>query len=380
MEFFVKTAEVQRAVKLLSVAAKVNTLSFEGRVLIRAEDDSVKFLANNGKTGVSYVVPAKVIASGETSVVYSKVKSFLMTFQPWDGETGAEEFHFTMENGKMDIKTNVKHLNGQVAKSDLKADTIRSDNIPRIDAVEEPNMILNSSIIKTAIDKVLYAVDPKNTQASYAQCICMIFTESHVSFVATDGRVLCEYKVNNECDLKEGAYLLSHEFIMGLRRIIVDDVQLFWQIDKRIAKVDFDNIIFQGYIQSINLKSEYPDYSKQFTLFNSSVEIEREMIVSGLSSFVDVLDSEDFNRVSFQIKDKKLSIKTDVSNFEVEDTNLPEDTSIIVDVDGKDMLNTLYSMSDEDVAIKFMDETKGLVFDSIGFEKQKAYVTNLMRR
>jgi DNA polymerase III sliding clamp (beta) subunit (PCNA family) len=371
---------VQRAVKLLSVSAKVNTLSFEGRILVRAEEDSVKFLSNNGKTGVSYVVPAKVITPGETSVVYSKIKSFLMTFQPWDGETGAEEFHFIMENGKMNIKTSVKHLNGQIAKSNLKVDTIRSDNIPKIEAVEEPNMILNSSIIKTAVDKVLYAVNPKDTQTNYAQCICMIFTEDHVSFVATDGRVLCEYKVNNDCSLKEGAYLLTHEFIMGLRRIIVDDVQLFWQIDKRIAKVDFDNIIFQGYIQGINLKSEYPDYKKQFTLFDSSVELERDMLVNGLSSFVDILDGEDFNRVSFEIKDKKLSIRTDVSNFEVEDTNLPEDLSVIVDVNGKDMLNTLYSMSDEDVAIKFIDETKGLVFDSIGFEKQKAYVTNLMRR
>lgn len=379
MEFFIKTVDMQRAVKILSVVAKQNTTSFEGKVLIKTEEDSIKFLSNNGKTGISYVVPAKIVSTGETSVIYSKIKGFLMTFLPWDGEMGAEEFHFIKDKEKLVIKVSSKHTNGNTAKSNLKVDTLQSNDIPTIPDIDAANMILNSSIIKTAIDKVMYAVSPSN-QTFFATCICMSFTPDFVRFTATDGRVLCEYKVKNECALKTGAYLLTHEFIMGLRRILVDDTQLFWEINEKTARVEFDNTLFQGYVKGVDINNDYPDYEAQFNLFENSVEIEKDLLLNGLSSFVDVLDGEDSNRVSFEIKNQTLILRTDFSKFEYENKLLPEDLDIVVDINGKDMLNTLYSISDEEVAIKFINSTSGLVVDSLGFDEQKAFVINIARR
>ena len=380
MEFFTKTQDIQRAIKLLSVVARVNTASFEGRVLISADADGVKLLVNNGKTGMVHTIPAKVVDDGEVSVVYSKIRVFIMTFLPWDGTLGAEEFHFISDDSKMNIKTSTLHTNGMVAKSELKVDLIEAESIPRIGAVESPNMILNSSIIKTAVDKVLYAVATKNSLIPYTMCICMIFSDEFIKFVATNGRVLCEYKVKNDCNIKEGAYLLTHEFITGLRRIITDDVQLFWDVSDNAAKIDFDNTLFQGYIQRIDLKDEYPDYERQFSLFETIVPIDRDVLLSGLQSFVDVLNSDDFHRVSLLIENNKLTLKTDNSHFELEDSSFPKDLHMAVDVSGKDMLSTLQSISDSNIKLKFIDKSNGLVFESVGYDLQKAYVVNLVRR
>lgn len=380
MEFLVKTHDMQRAIKLLSVVAKVNTASYEGRVLISTENGKVKLLVNNGKTGMVHTIPAKVIDEGEVSVVYSKIRVFIMTFLPWDGTLGAEEFHFTSDDSKLNINTSSLHMNGMVAKSELKVDLIETESIPRIGPVETPNMILNSSIIKTAVDKVLYAVATKNSLIPYTMCICMIFSDEFIKFVATNGRVLCEYKVKNDCNIKEGAYLLTHEFITGLRRIITDDVQLFWDVADSTARIDFDNTLFQGYIQKIDLKEQYPDYERQFSLFETTVPVDRDVLLSGLQSFVDALNSDDFDRVSLLIEDNKLILKTDTSYFELEDPSFPKDLKLAIDISGKDMLSTLHSISDSNVKLKFIDKDNGLVFESVGYDLQQAYVVNLVRR
>lgn len=380
MEFLVKTQDMQRAIKLLSVVAKVNTASFEGRVLISTETDKVKFLVNNGKTGMVHTIPAKVIDEGEVSVVYGKIRVFIMTFLPWDGTVGAEEFVFKSDGTKLSINASSLHLNGAVAKSELKVDLIETESIPRISSIESPNMILNSSIIKTAVDKVLYAVSTKDSIVAYTMCICMIFSDEFIKFVATNGRVLCEYKVKNDCSIKGGAYLLTHEFITGLRRIITDDVQLFWHVSANVAKIDFDNTLFQGYIQQIDLKDQYPDYEQKFSLFETVISVDRDVLLSGLQSFVDILNGDDFHRVSFIIENNKLILNTDVSHFELFDESFPADLQMAIDVSGKDMLNTLHSISDSNIKLKFIDKDNGLVFESAGYDLQQAYVVNLVRR
>jgi len=379
MEFFVKTADIQRAIKLLSVTAKMNVVTYEGRLLITASEDGVHLLSNNGVSGITNFIPAKVVAPGELSVVYSKIKSFIMTFQPWDGESGVSEFHFIEKADKLSIKSVFKHSNGSESKNSLRVDTLKNSNIPKISLIKEPTMILNSSVVKTAIDRVVYALDPKGSVV-FMTGICMSFTEDFIKFAATGGKMLCEYKVENDCGLKEGAYLLTHEFIMGLRRVIVDDTQLFWEVGPRVAKVDFDNILYQGQVLKILHKDDYPNYECRFSMFEHSIDIDRDIILSGLSSFVDILSGDDFNRVSLSIKDKVLLLKTESSVFEYASESFDDKIDVTIDLDGKAVLNTLYAMSDKEVRIKFIDSANGVVFESLGFDKQQAYIVNLIRR
>jgi len=375
MEFFVKTHEAQRAIKLLSVTAKMNTTSFEGQIVIKAEEDSVLFLSNNGKTGISCKVPAKVVKPGEQTVIFSKIKSYIMTFAPWDGEIGVKDFHFISKPPHLHVKVINSHLDESTSKSNLKLDTIKAARFIAISTIDQPNLILNSSIIKSAIDKVLYAVDP-NGPTAYIKGIRMAFSKDKINFVSTNGKLISEFIVKNENTIEDQEYLLKHSFIMGLRRVLIDDAQLFMEFSDRSIKVSFDNVLFWG---ESNVLKTYPNYQKMFDVFDKTVEINREMLVNGLSSFVDVLNGEDYNRVSLKVNDNKLSLSTDNSLFEYDNVG-NKDIDFILDVDGKDLLNTLHSMTDDNVELKCLDEKNGLIVVSKGYDDQKAYVVNLVRR
>lgn len=379
MEFFIKTDEVQRAIKLLSVIVKSNVDTYEGLVSIATTEAGIRFTANNGKTGLSCVVPATIKSPGEIFIVYSKIKSFVMSVQPWTGSRGVEEIHFLVDKEKLKIKSIFINADGSKFRSNLSADLVKSIPLPKLSLIDQPNLILNSSLLKLAIDKVIYAVDAKGP-VLYTTGICLSFTNDSIKFAATDGRVLCEYILPNESALKEGAYLLPYEFIAGLRRILVDDAQLFFEITNKNMKVEFNDILYTGQIVSLKINRDYPDYTKQFTLFEQVVKVNRDIILYGMASFIDILESEDFNRLSLSIANKKMVLKTEQAYFEYELSGIADTIFIDVDVDGKDLSDTLYSIGSEMFYLKFIDDKHGIVFEAEGPEKQNAYIVNLFKR
>ena len=379
MEFFIKTDELQRAIKLLSVTVRTNVDTYESLISLTTTDGGIRFTANNGKTGLSCVVPATVKSSGEIFVVYGKVKSFVMSVQPWTGTHGVEEIHFTSDQDKLKIRAIFINADGSKFRSNLNADLVKSIPLPKLSLIEQPNLILNSSLLKTAVDKVIYAVDAKGP-VLYTTGICMSFTSDSIKFAATDGRVLCEYIISNDSNLKEGAYLLPYECIVGLRRILVDDAQLFFEITSKSMKVEFNDILYTGQIISLKINRDYPDYAKQFTLFKQSVKVNRDIILYGLASFMDLLESEDYNRLSLSIANKKLVLKTEQAYFEYELSGIDDTVFVDVDMDGKDLSDTLYSIGSEIFYLKFIDEKHGIVFEAEGPEKQNAYIVNLFKR
>ena len=78
MDFSIETGDLQRAIKLLSVTAKVNTKDSTGMILIQADQDNcIKFFSNNSNTALSYISDKAVVRiPGSTVIEYSKIKSF----------------------------------------------------------------------------------------------------------------------------------------------------------------------------------------------------------------------------------------------------------------------------------------------------------------
>ncbi len=374
MEFYVKTEEAQRAFKLLGVTAKVNTTDFEGQILIKALPDSVLFLSNNGRSGISCEIPANVTTQGKTTVIYSKMKSFIMTFVPWDGEIGAKEFHFSSESGKLHVATSTIHLNELETNSNLKLDQARGSAFASQVSLDEPTIILNSSIIKSAIEKGLYAID-SNSTIDYIKGLRMCVEKNTIQFTSTNGHVISDYTVTSEGELKDGDHFLSHEFLMGLRRIIVDDAQLFLEFTKTKTVVALDNVVYWS--TALHYK-EYPQYMSVFEEEEKEIEVDRETLLNGLSSFVDVLDADDHNRVTIEMVGNRLALKTDNSLFEY--PGLTEAVEFSLDLDGREMINTLHALGDDSLKLRSLGSTKGMVFESVGYEDHKSYVVSLKPR
>lgn len=377
MEFYVETAEFQRVVSLLSITAKTNTVDTSGRICIEAkEDNTISFLSNNGSTGILVDTDKAVVKEpGEVAVLYSKVKSFVSSFSPWNESYGAKEFRFVSDQKGTFISVVNVNENGKTSRGKLKLNTGSVYDIRKPEPFKEYAFALNSAVFKDAVSKVLYAIDPSGDKA-FLRGMNIHFDKDHIYFAGTNGRKLSEYKVKNASNVNEGSYIIQHDFIMGLRRALKEDYQVFFNMSGRMVQANFDGIIFWG--RKV-IGEDYPEYSGELEKFQHSIMLSKDILLSILAPFSDVLDNNDDNRLTIHIRDKVLTIYNDYASFEYEE-DLDFDDEFIMDLNGRFLIETVDSIRDDTLLIKFSDEEGHLILDSANFEDQKSLITSIRRR
>jgi len=119
-------------------------------------------------------------------------------------------------------------------------------------------------MFKAAVDKVIYAIEPNDFHRHALQGMSVQFDKDNIYFAGTNGRVLSEYQIKNTSDLTEGTFILKYDFIMGLKRLLGEETQLFFEINDKVINVKFDNIIFTG---KPLVGYTYPEYKSALTGF-----------------------------------------------------------------------------------------------------------------
>jgi len=377
MDFSIETGDLQKAIKLLSVTAKVNVLDSTGMVLITAaEDGIITFLSNNGSTALSFTSnKAEVKVPGAAVIEYGKVKSFVSSFHVWNDKDGVKDFHFDLTNNFLNVSVVNTHENSKISKGNLKLKVYDVYTIREPKKFSKPNFVLNSNIFRTATSKVLYAINPSDTRA-FLQGMNVVFTKDEICFVGTDGQRLSEYKVKNISDLDEGMFLLRYDFIMGLRRVVDAENQLAFEFDDRSVKAAFDGVIFWG--QTI-IGHEFPDYKTILGSAEDSIILDKEVLMSSLLPFADILNPDDNYRLTFSLSKGKMILSCDVAEFTY-DGQVDFPGEFIIDVNGQYMIQTIEVIKDDKIMIKFSDDDGVLVFDSGNFMDQSALITPVRRR
>ena len=378
MNFCISTSELQQAIKLLGVTAKINSVDAAGKILIEADESgNVSFFSNNSSTAISCVsTNAKVKSPGETSIFYNKIRSFVTAFKPWDEEDGAKEFCFNLKKDGLYITVDNTHPDGKTTKGKLKVGHFLPELIQKPKPFGEVNFILNSAMFKAAVDKVIYAIEPNDFHRHALQGMSVQFDKDNIYFAGTNGRVLSEYQIKNISDLTEGSFILKYDFIMGLKRLLGEETQLFFEINDKVINVKFDDIIFTG---KPLVGYTYPEYKSALGGFEKSIVVNKEVLMSNVSPFVDILDPDDYHRLTFSIKDKQLVFESDQAKF-VTEQDIDSDVELIVDVNGLLMKETIEHIKDDKILLKFSNQTGCLIFDSSNFENQKALITHIRRR
>lgn len=377
MDFCIETSELQRIVRLLGVVAKVNTSDFTGRVLIEAtEDNTVLFTSNNGSTAV--IVPSdktKVNTPGSVTILYSKMKGFVNSFSPWDNTFGTKEFSFISDGNNLNIRVDTVHENGKKSKGKLKLRCFSDMRLQKPKPFGEAGFILNSNALKKAISKIIYAIDPNEARA-FIQGINISFEDDEIYFVGTNGLTLSEYKIKQPNNLSGTNYVIKYDFMMGLRRAIGEETQIFFDIDGQSVKAKFDDVVFSG---RLVIGHEYPNYKPVLEKFTDTITVGKEALMDVLSPFIDLLDGEDNNRLSFELKNRQIVLYNDSARFDcVFDAEHGGDFEI--DINGKFLYQTIDAIQDDKILIKFSDEQGVLIFDSGNFEDQKSLITPVRRR
>jgi DNA polymerase III sliding clamp (beta) subunit (PCNA family) len=378
MDFIIDAVELQRVVKCMSVVAKSNSLDVTGRLLVDANENEIEFLVNNGSTALYYTsIKNKVAVPGVTSFAYDKIKTFISSFKPWDGKSGTKEFHFVSDEKKTEVLATNVYENGKSSKSKLKLTNFNSTSIHKPPKFNNITFTLNSTIFRAAINKVLYAINPSlDSSVGVLQGMNTIFDKHNIYFAGSDGRVLSEYAVKNVNDCAENNIILQHDFVTGLRRLLVDDVQMLWELADKYAVVKFDDVVFVG---RLIIGHGYPEYKSAFVKFSNSISIAKETIVTPLMSLSDVLNADDHNRITFEINENFIYLYNDQARVEIEYDN-HNNIKFAIDINARLLLQTLEAIKDDFILIKFTDSDGVLVFDSGTFEDQKALITPLRRR
>jgi hypothetical protein len=155
MIFSIETSELQRIIKLLGVTSKLNVQDITGRILIESnESGTISFISNNNSTAISVEsISAVVSEPGEVSILYGDIKSFVMSFLPWNETHGVKEFLFSKTKDGVSIDVDNIYENGKISKGHLKLNHFNTFNIPKPKPFGEATCILNSNIFKKATSK-----------------------------------------------------------------------------------------------------------------------------------------------------------------------------------------------------------------------------------
>jgi DNA polymerase III sliding clamp (beta) subunit (PCNA family) len=376
MNFSIETKELQKIVSLLGVTAKVNVIDFSGQVLIEAnENNTVSFVSNNGSTAISVLSDkVKVNTPGSVIILYGYTKSFISSLQPWNGTYGTKEVSFVYEE-HVDITVENIHENGEKSTGKLRADCFHDGRLQKPAPFGNTQFILNSNMFKKAIGKVVYAMDPTENRA-FIQGMNLSFGKDDIYFCGTNGRILSEYTVKNTNDLNEENYLMKYDFIMGLRRAVGEETQIFFEVDGRKIKAKFDNVVFQGILV---IGHEYPNYKPVLQTYSHVITANKDALMAVLTPFTDILDAEDNHRLTFEVKNKTISFHNEKVSYNC-DFGIDYDGSFVIDVNGVFLLHTIDAINDDQILIKFSDEKGVLIFDSGNFKDQKALITPIRRR
>jgi DNA polymerase III sliding clamp (beta) subunit (PCNA family) len=378
MDFSIKASDLQKAMKLLSVTAKVNAVDMSGMILITANDDgTVEFLSNNGATALLYHSENVVIkVPGSVVIEYGKIRSFVTSFHVWNETSGVKDFSFESDDKSLKVSVVNTHENNKISEGELNLRTYDLYMVRQPKGPGKPSFVLNSSIFRTATSKVLYAITPSTSGMSFVDGMNVTFDEEGIYFVGTNSRMLSEYKVKNVSNLKEGSFLLRYDFIMGLRRALSEETPIDFEIDEREVKACFDDVCFWG---KTIIGHEFPEYKHILGSFEHSIILDKDVLMSSLLPFSDILNPDDNYRLSFSIDSGEMLFFNDSASFKYSDS-VDFDGKFIIDVNGLYMIQTIDTIKDDKIIIKFTDEDAVLIFDSSNFEDQKALITPIRRR
>lgn len=379
MNFSISAVSAQKAVKAIGMVARANVVDSSGRVLIEATENGVLFTSNNGYTAISFNVPDAVVrAPGTTAIIYSKIKSFVTSFKPWDGESGVESFDFILSDRNVKVSVNNIYNNGKFSKGELILSSSNPGLVTKLPEFGEVSFTLNSAIFRAATNKVLYAIKP---QADYNQLalegMYIKFENEDIFFAGANSVALSEYQVKNVTDRFEGDVIIQYDFIMGLRRLLSgDDIILFWEINGNRVSVRFDEIVYTG--RRI-VGHDFPEYKPMLEDYTDHINLSKDFLLGALSPFNDILDPEDNFRLTVEIKDKLFKIFNNQATIEAEQ-DIAGGLNFSIDLNGKQLIQTIDAIKDDYILFKFSDSEGNAIFDSSTFNDQKSLISSIRKR
>lgn len=375
MEFKVNVDDLQSIFSRLSNVVRVNEDGVASMILIEASD-VLKFKAASGNIKMSVSAENfEIVEKGKALVKFADLKSYIMKFMPLVEGYGTENYHFVISENKGLLKTKTLHGNDvKPTYRRLKFRIYVEETFPPIKDFDDPQLIVNSNILKRGINRVLHCVNPGEIRKAMAGINVTIMTDKIV-FAGTNGIKLSEFVLDINADIENKSHVLTYNFASVLRSILDDDAQVFVKFEGSFAYVKFNNVYLIG---SLVTGESYPDYKPMFSL-DKVISVPRLPLYDSVHTVMDVLDSEDNSRISLVLSGNKIVLKNDRVESEQE-SETPFENELDIDVNGEFLDSLLKDFMSEFVEIHFTPGNNYVVFKSADNPNQKSLLTIVRRR
>lgn len=374
MEFKIPVEELQSIVNRLANVIKMNEEGITSMIMIEV-DDGVKFKATDGS--VNLIVDSdqcEIVNKGKALVQFRDVKGYISKFVPLVDDYGTKDFHFVVENNAGLIKTKTQFQSGKPSYRRLKFKTFNNETYPTVKPFGEAQLIINSSILKRGIGKVMHCVNPGEVRKSITG-LNVTIKEDGIVFAGTNGVKLAEFEMDINADIEQSSYIFRYNFATILRSVLDDDAQVFMRFEGRHVYIKSNDMYIIG---SLIINESYPNYKPMFEL-EKVITFPSLDFLDSVHTVMDVLDPEDNSRLSIIFEGSNLTLRNDIVES-VQDFNDPFEANLDIDVNGEFLDSILSGFVGEKLELHFTEGNNYIVFKSPESDKHTALLTVVKRR
>jgi DNA polymerase III sliding clamp (beta) subunit (PCNA family) len=373
MEFKIPVEELQSIMARLSTIVKINEDNITGMVLIEVGDD-VKFKVTAGSINLIITnTKCEIIKTGKTLLRFRDVKGYISKFVPLVDDYGTKDFHFIVEGPKGLIKTKTHFQSGKPSYRRLSFELFKYE-YPQVKPFGEAQLILNSSILKRGIGKVMHCIDPTEIRGAITG-LNVVIKDDGISFVGTNGIKLSEFELDINADVEKSSHIFKYNFAYALLSVLDDDAQVFIKLEGRYAYIKSNDVYIVG---SLIVNESYPNYKPMFDL-ESVITLPRLDFSDTVHTLMDVLDAEDNHRLTITFGDGKLLLKNDLVES-VQDFDTPSSVGLDIDINGEYLDSVLSDFTSKELEVHFTTGNNYIVFKSPESDKHTALLTVVKRR
>ncbi|MDO9578205.1 MAG: DNA polymerase III subunit beta [Candidatus Cloacimonadales bacterium] len=277
---------------LYNIVPSKNTMPILTNYLIHADEQAnlLRFTATDLEITVIVEFEANIIEGGKAAVLAKNLNEIIATLPD-------SMVHFLLEDDNLRIVC-------QHTRFSLKC--AESSQFPLVPQKDMTNVIkLDAMMFKKMIDNTHFAVSTEVNRPIFTGVYWKLMPD-HQLMVATDGKKIAEFKLNNVINLAEPI-----EQVIPTKGLLFLD-KVFSEDQPEIAVLLESNRVMFAYgnytIFTHIIEGRFPDYTKAIPTNNTNVlKIKRSMLKDAVKR-VSLFASEDTFKVKFDIKNTSLII------------------------------------------------------------------------
>lgn len=373
MEFKIEVNELQSIFAKLALVSKPNDEDIGSMVVAEANDGGLSFKSSVGRlTLIISAEKCEIISKGNFLFRLTDLKAYVQKFVPFVGDYGTKDFHFIEQDNECVLKSVTYFPSQKPSHRKLKVPIFHLD-FPPTKHFEDPLLIVNSTILKKGLNRVLHCINPGEVRRAMTGVSITVMTDK-IIFAGTNGVKLAEFSLPINADIDNKSYLFTYGLASAMRSILDDDAQVFMKFEGDRALIRSNNVYLIG---SIMLGEKFPDYKALFNL-EKTVTVPRLDFYDSVHTVMDVLDPEDNHRLSITFSGNDMLLKNDKS--ECAQTFDASFDTLDVDVNGMFLDALLTNIVGDNLEIHFKEGNNYIVLKSVENPDHTALITTVKRR